>query len=297
MDCRATDIVESAEGTLEVAAPTAQTLPVILASPHSGRDYPEDFLSATRLDPHSLRKSEDCYVDEIFAGGVDRGAPLLKALFPRAYVDTNREAFELDPEMFDDRLPAFVNARSPRVIAGLGTIARVVAQGQEIYARRLRLEEALARIDRCYHPYHAALRQLIGATRARFGFCLLIDCHSMPSAGAALRGAPAGRRRSLDFVLGDCHGRACDRRVTDAAERWLTERGYAVSRNAPYAGGFTTRHYGQPPTGVHAMQIEINRALYMDETTMARKPYLTELAGQMAQLVEMLGALDLSPAA
>src|SRR5690606_6040155 len=135
----------------------------------------EDFLAATRLDPHSLRKSEDGYVDEIFERAAGRGAPLLKALFPRAYLDANREAWELDPEMFSDRLPPYVNSRSPRVGAGLGTIARVVAHGQEIYGRKLRFAEAESRIERFYRPYHAALGRLIDDTRRRYGCCLLID--------------------------------------------------------------------------------------------------------------------------
>src|ERR1700739_4689080 len=148
-------------GILDLQRPVVQTLPLVLASPHSGADYPADFLAASRLDPLTLRRSEDSYVDEIFAGAAGLGAPLLRACFPRAYLDPNREPFELDPGMFEDELPAFVNTRSPRVRVGLGTSARVVATGEDIYARKLRFAEAMGRVDRLYRPYHRALRQLV----------------------------------------------------------------------------------------------------------------------------------------
>jgi N-formylglutamate amidohydrolase len=226
--------------------------------------------------------------------------PLIRALFPRAYVDPNREAFELDPEMFDDQLPPYANTRSPRVAAGLGTIARVVAQGEEIYRGKLRVADAIERVNRCYHPYHRALRGLIDETRQRFGYCLLVDCHSMPSAGGP---SPADaqdlplkatrlERRRVDFVLGDCYGSACAPIVTETASTILEGHGYAVARNTPYAGGYTTRHYGRPRTGVHVLQIEINRALYMDEARLSRRGYLATLGGQMADLVARLGAIE-----
>ena len=167
----------------EILAPPVQTLPLVLASPHSGTSYPPDFLASSRLDAFSLRKSEDSFVDEIFMAAPRLGAPLIRALFPRAFLDANREAFELDPDMFADALPAYVNTRSPRVAAGLGTIAKVVANGEEIYRGKLRFAEALGRVNRFYHPYHAALKRLIDQTRQRFGYCLLLDCHSMPSSG------------------------------------------------------------------------------------------------------------------
>ena len=202
----------------------------------------------------------------------------------------NREAFELDPEMFADLLPAYVNTKSARVAAGLGTIARIVATGEEIYRRKLRFTEALERIDRLYHPYHGALKALVDATRGRFGHAILLDCHSMPSMlGPA---APATRGNRLDFVLGDCHGIACAPAVIEAAEQHLRGLGYVVGRNAPYAGGFTTRHYGRPGFAVHALQIEINRALYMDEGSLARKPYISTLARHMTGLADTLGHLD-----
>jgi N-formylglutamate amidohydrolase len=270
----------------EILEPPVQTLPLVLASPHSGTEYPPDFLAASRLDAFSLRKSEDSFVDEIFMAAPRLGAPLIRALFPRAFLDANREAFELDPEMFADMLPAYVNIRSPRVAAGLGTIAKVVANGEEIYRGKLRFGDALARVNRFYHPYHAALKRMIDQTRQRFGYCVLLDCHSMPSSGN-LAEAVAGRSK-VDFVLGDCYGSSCSPVLIETAERAIRSQGYVVNRNTPYAGGFTTRHYGQPRMGVQALQIEINRALYMDERSISRKPYIGELAGHMEKLIGIL---------
>ena len=272
------------EPPIDVLAPLEQTLPLVLASPHSGAEYPPDFVAASRLDAQSLRRSEDCFVDEIFSGAAELGAPLLRARFARAYVDPNREAFELDPAMFEDVLPAYVNQASPRVRAGLGTIARIVSSGEDIYAGKLRFEDAIHRIDRLWRPYHRALTQLVEATQARFGYYLLLDCHSMPSA------ADRGRSR-MDIVLGDSHGASCHALVSETAQKFLAARGYAVTRNAPYAGGFTTVHYGRPGEGGHALQIEINRSLYMNERTMERKPGLAGVAADMAELAATLAAL------
>jgi N-formylglutamate amidohydrolase len=278
------------EPPIEVSAKAPQDVALVLASPHSGMDYPPEFLAASRLDPLTLRRSEDCYVDEIFDPGADVPAPMLKARFPRAYLDPNREPYELDPAMFEDALPPYVNSRSPRVRVGLGTIARVVATGEEIYAKKLRFAEAVERIERLYRPYHRALKQLVDTTRERFGYCLLIDCHSMPSSIAqADRG---GARAKADIVLGDCHGTACHPLVTDTAHDYLRGKGYQVARNAPYAGGFTTAHYGSPRSGGHALQIELSRGLYMDERSLARKPFVEKLAADMRALLAILAELD-----
>jgi len=280
------------EPPIDVLGPVEQTLPLVFASPHSGADYPEEFLAASRLDPLTLRRSEDSYVDEIFAAGASLGAPLLRARFPRAYLDPNREPFELDPAMFTDALPAFVNTRSPRVRVGLGTIARVVATGEDIYATKLSFAEAMTRVDRLYRPYHRALRQLVTATRERFGSYLLLDCHSMPSGTSA--GDRGVRRSRIDVVLGDCHGAACHPLVMETAHRCLSAKGYAVARNTPYAGGFTTAHYGRPSAQGHCLQIEISRALYMDERNFERKPFLAELARDMCDLAGALARIDLA---
>ncbi len=264
--------------------PQTHSLPLVLASPHSGADYPADFVAASRLDPLTLRRSEDCFVDEIFAAAPRLGAPLLDARFPRAYVDVNREAYELDPTMFSDGLPGFVNMRSPRVRMGLGTIARVVASGEEIYAGKLTFAEAKRRIDSLYYPYHEALYGLLVETEASFGGYLLIDCHSMPSVASAI-----GPQESADIVLGDCHGAACAPQIVEAARQFLTRCGFAVAINAPYAGGFTTGHYGHPRRARHAVQIEINRSIYMEEGSYRRKPGFPRLARQMGGLIERLG--------
>ena len=274
----------------EVLRPKRQTIPLVLASPHSGRDYAPGFIAQARLDARSLRRSEDSFVDELFAGGPARGAPLLRALFPRAYVDANREPYELDPEMFEDALPAHANTESRRVLAGLGTIARVVASGTSIYRHKLRFAEAEARIDAYYRPYHAALAGLVRETLDAFGCAILLDCHSMPSIGGPMDADPGAPR--VEFVLGDRHGLACNPMVTAAAARALGEQGYLVRHNAPYAGGHTTRHYGQPHAGVHGLQIEINRALYMDEERFERTRGLGVVAAHMSTLIEALGSID-----
>ena len=282
--------VEAGEASHEVLAPARQTLPLVFASPHSGSNYPAAFLAASKLDPIALRRSEDSFVDELFATAPRLGAPLLRALFPRAFVDPNREPFELDPAMFEDELPAYANTRSPRVAAGLGTIARVVANGTDIYRGKLTFAEALRRLQGHYWPYHRALGDLVERTRAAFGCCILVDCHSMPSVGGPAD-SDAGHRR-VDFVLGDCHGTSCAAAVTEVAQGALQELGYHVARNAPYSGGFVTRHYGRPEAGVHALQIEVNRQLYMDEAEISRGAGLPKLARDLNAVIAALGAID-----
>ncbi|MBW8269348.1 N-formylglutamate amidohydrolase [Caldovatus aquaticus] len=267
--------------------PDRQTAPLVFASPHSGADYPTDFLAAARLDPLTLRRSEDSFVDELFAAAPALGAPLIAATFPRVFCDVNREPWELDPAMFEGPLPAWVNTGSPRVGAGLGTIARVVATGEPVYRRKLAFAEAEARIQRYWQPYHDALAGLIAETRARFGCCLLIDCHSMPA-------HPAQAANPPDFVLGDAHGTACAPRATRFVEEVLTGLGYRVRRNDPYAGGYVTRHYGRPREGVHALQIEVARALYMDEGRIERGPGFPALRRSLTRLIARLAAADWS---
>ena len=278
---------------VEVVEPVGAASPLVLSSPHSGAVYPKRFLASSRLDAATLRRSEDAYVDELFAGAVALGAPMARARFPRAYLDVNREPFELDPRMFEGKLPAHVNTRSLRVAAGLGTIARLVAESQEIYARRMPAAEALHRIEAGYRPYHAALRRLTQQALKSFGVVLLVDCHSMPSHVA---GVPGQGGAKADIVLGDRFGTSCDPELTSAAEAALRSRGYVVQRNKPYAGGFITEHYGHPASHVHALQIEINRAVYMNEATFekgARFSRLAEDLTAMAQaLAECVGGLS-----
>src|SRR6202163_364226 len=244
----------------EIMEPNEIRGPVAFNSPHSGCVYPRAFLAAARLDLATLRRSEDCFVDELLAGVVARGHPLMRAHFPRCFVDVNREPYELDPRMFEGRLPSFANTRSMRVAGGLGTVARVVGDAQEIYDQRIAVDDALARIESLYKPYHRALRRLVTRVHRDFGTAILVDCHSMPS----IAGSRDERPRA-DIVLGDRYGTSCVAGVTDLVETTLHDLGYSVSRNKPYAGGFITEHYGNPPAGLHAIQLEINRALYMDE--------------------------------
>ena len=204
---------------VEVLAPREQTSPLVFSSPHSGRDYSAAFLAASALDPLTLRRSEDSFVDLLFTGVCKIGAPLIKANFPRAFCDPNREAYELDPAMFSEPLPAHVNTNSPRVAAGLGTIARVVSHGVAIYRHKLTYGQAARRIDNYYRPYHKSLARLVADTKARFSHVIVIDCHSMPSGrigfaaadGIAESGneAEANGGRGVDIVLGDVHGRSC----------------------------------------------------------------------------------------
>ena len=265
-----------------ILRPVVQDVPLVVASPHSGRTYDAAFLQAARLGPLDLRRSEDSFVEELFASAVDYGAPLLCAQFPRAFCDPNREAWELDPAMFADALPDWVNTTSPRVGAGLGTIARVVTSGEAIYRGKLRFAEAQARVRECWQPYHDALAGLIGETRDAFGGCLLIDCHSMP--------AGSGRAGGPDFVLGDAHGTACMPQVTALVEQVLTGFGYDVRRNDPYAGGYVTRHYGRPRDQVHALQIEVARRLYMNEVSLEKGAGFATVQARLTDLLAQVSA-------
>lgn len=259
-----------------------RAVPVIFASPHSGREYPAEFVAAARLDAHGLRRSEDSFVDELFADAPSLGAPLLAATFPRAFCDPNREAWELDPAMFSETLPAWVNTGSARVSAGLGTIARIVSTGESIYREKLAFSEAERRVREFWQPYHDCLAGLIAETREQHGVCLLVDCHSMPAYGSI------GRGGGVDFVLGDAFATSCAQKITRLAEEVLTGLGYTVRRNDPYAGGFTTRHYGRPQENLHALQIEIARPLYMNEARIEHGPRFEAVREDIGTLIAAL---------
>ncbi len=269
-------------GCCTIRRPPGPAAPLVFSSPHSGRDYTAEFLAVTRLDSLALRRSEDCYIEEIFAAVPEYGATLIAATFPRAWCDANREAWELDPAMFADPLPPWVNTAGPRVSAGLGTLARLVSSGEAIYRGLLRFADAQHRVSTCWRPYHDTLAAAADAARDRFGACLLVDCHSMPAH------ACADRRPVPDIVLGDSHGTSCAPAVLRAVEGFLVRRGYAIRRNDPYAGGYITRHYGRPAANVHAVQVEIARGLYMDETTLARRPGFAQVKADMTALAAFL---------
>jgi N-formylglutamate deformylase len=272
----------------EIVEPEACRAPALFNSPHSGSTYPHEFLGLSRLDIGVLRRSEDSFVDELMAGVVAQGYPLMRAHFPRCFVDVNREPYELDPRMFDGRLPSFANTRSMRVAGGLGTVARVVGDAQEIYDQRIPIDDALARIESLYKPYHRALRKLFTRLHRDFGAAMLIDCHSMPSTAGH-----KDERPRPEFVLGDRYGTSCVGVVAETVEQTLRGMGYTVSRNKPYAGGFITEHYGNPAAGLHAIQLEINRALYMDERRYLRTPGFNRLAADLVTLARRLGDIPL----
>lgn len=269
----------------EVIEPRGTHGALLFNSPHSGNVFPEAFLRSSRLPATDLRRSADLYMDELLIGAVARGVPLMRAHFPRSFLDVNREPYELDPAMFDGRVPPFANSRSARVSSGYGTIARLVAESQEIYSGRIPISEALRRIDQYYLPYHAALRRLISGAHRQFSYAVLIDWHSMPSAVF-----PA--YRSLDVVLGDRHGTSCSSALTDFVEHVARGLGLTVGRNQPYAGGFITEHYGNPVSGLHALQIEVNRALYMDEESQTPHSGFAPTAEALMTLTDALIAYD-----
>ncbi|MFZ0846568.1 MAG: N-formylglutamate amidohydrolase [Pseudolabrys sp.] len=283
-----TDLRHELDPPFEIIEPPATKGPVLFNSPHSGSTYPRAFLAASRLDVATLRRSEDSFVDALIAGVVKHGFPLMRAHFPRCFVDVNREPYELDPRMFDGRLPSFANTRSMRVAGGLGTVARVVGDAQEIYDQRIPVDDALQRIDTLYKPYHRALRRLFSKMHGDFGAAMLVDCHSMPSSSGH-----KDERPRPEFVLGDRYGTSCVGAVAETVERTLRTLGYTVSRNKPYAGGFITEHYGNPAAGLHAIQLEINRALYMDESRYERVTGFGRLAADLETLARRLGEIPL----
>jgi N-formylglutamate deformylase len=278
------DLTEDPESApFRLDRPVRQTVPFLFASPHSGRSYPAGLLERTRLDATTLRRSEDAFVDELFAGALGLGAPLLAAHFPRAFLDVNRGIAELDAGMFDGALEVPVDAPSPRVAAGLGVIPRIVRDGAEIYRGKLARGEADARLNQLYKPYHRALAGLMAETHARFGAAVLIDCHSMPSALSV-----------PDIVLGDRYGASATPQLTARAEAAFAREGFSVARNTPYAGGHTTVLYGKVAAGCHALQVEINRALYLDEDKIAKKTSFESVRARLTRVMEFLTAMPLS---
>ncbi|MGQ0566740.1 MAG: N-formylglutamate amidohydrolase [Gemmobacter sp.] len=247
--------------------PSVVTTPVVFSSPHSGRDYAPVFIAQSMLDPHTLRSSEDAFVDELFAAAPACGAPLLAARVPRAWIDLNRACDELDPALIEG---VQRGGHNPRISSGLGVIPRVVANGRAIYAGRIARIEADRRIERAWRPYHATLRSLTDEALTRFGQAVLIDCHSMPHEAIEAHARPGQPRPEV--VLGDRFGAAARRDVIDRIEAAFLSAGFRVARNAPFAGAYITQAYGRPSRNAHAVQIEIDRALYMDEVHITRRP-------------------------
>lgn len=271
----------------EVLGKRAQTTPIVFNSPHSGAHYPDRFLELSRLNHHNIRVSEDMDVDVLFEGVVDLGAILQRANFPRAYLDVNREPYELDKGMFAGELPSYVNTQSLRVNGGLGTIARIVAENREIYDKKLVPNDALARIELVYRPYHDSLRKLLARTHSIYGQALLIDCHSMPSQYSCKHSETRPGKRA-DIIVGDRYGTSCRSDLVDFAVLVLRESGLNVIKNQPYAGGFITEHYGRPKRNLNAMQIELNRNLYMDEVLLERTSDFSALQQILIQFARRL---------
>ena len=258
----------------------------LITSPHSGHYYPRDFILKSKLDSQQLRLSEDMHIDALLADAPQAGAGLLSATYPRAYVDLNREPYELDASMFSDPLPDYVNKDSTRVLGGLGTIAKIVTERLEIYDRPLVFSEAEQRIEKIYFPFHTCLKQQIETARDFWGKAYLLDVHSMPS--NAVRKYKGGKSGSVDFVLGNRHGRSCDADIYDVVYDFLTDAGYYVEKNKPYAGGYITEHYGNPSEGFHTLQLEVNRKLYMNETSYDLLGNSDEIRNLFSELVSTL---------
>lgn len=253
--------------------PETRDTSVVFASPHSARDYPETFLREAVLDAHAIRSSEDAFVDILFRAAPRYGAPLLAAAVPRAYLDLNRAPDELDPALIAGVRRAPHNAR---VASGLGVIPRVVANGRHIYRGKITLAEAHQRIASYWRPYHDRLQSLLDESLRQFGGAILIDCHSMPS--EALDSIGSTNTKRPEIVIGDRFGAAASGDVVAQVEAAFARAGLRVARNMPFAGAFVTQHYGRPGHGQHAIQIEIDRALYMNEATLERRPDFEEFA-------------------
>jgi N-formylglutamate amidohydrolase len=269
-----------ASDAFRLIRPARQETSVIFSSPHSGRDYPADFLGSSQLDPAQLRSSEDAFVDRLFARAPYHGAPLIHAMAPRAYIDLNRAADELDPALIEGIARS---AHNPRVSSGLGVIPRVVSGGRAIYSGKIPLSEAKRRITQHWHPFHDALRSLIEETHNNFGEAILIDCHSMPHEAIEAHVRPG--QAKPDVVLGDRFGAAAGRDVMDQIESSFVAAGFRVVRNSPFAGAYIAQHYGRPLSGRHAIQIEIDRALYLDEAKVEPSPGFSAFCARINRVI------------
>ncbi|MDA7966738.1 N-formylglutamate amidohydrolase [Ruegeria sp.] len=260
--------------------PENRTSCVVFSSPHSGCDYPDSMLRRTVLNRSVIRSSEDAFVDQLFAPAPEFGAPLLAAAVPRAYLDLNRSADELDPALIQG---AKRHGHNPRVASGLGVIPRVVANGRAIYRGKLTMDEARLRIDTYWRPYHKRLKSLLAESQAAFGQAILIDCHSMPHEAVALAGKP--KSNHPEIVLGDRFGASASGVIVDQIESAFASAGLRVARNTPFAGAYVTQTYGRPGRHQHAIQIEIDRALYMDEENIAPNAHFAEFQAILRRVI------------
>ncbi len=270
--------------------PQTITTGVVFSSPHSGRDYPADMVLSSDLNAHQLRSSEDAFVDDLFRAAPQYGAPLIAASVPRAYVDLNRGATELDPALIEGVRKTGLN---PRVASGLGVIPRVVAQGRAIRQGKISRQEAERRLLRFYHPYHRQLAELLKTSRRQFGQVLLIDCHSMPHESLSNCRCDGGTRPAV--VLGDRFGAACAPEIMLQIEEFFKEAGFATVRNVPFAGAFIAQNYGRPGEGQHVVQVEIDRRLYMNEVLITRKPEFETVQARLAAVIERIADLGRWP--
>lgn len=262
--------------------------PVVVASPHSGAEYSDAFLGRSVLDSQEIRSSEDAYVDQLFDAAPDLGLAFLTATQPRAYVDLNRSVQELDPAVIDG---VTRRGQNPRVASGLGVIPRVVAQGRPIYSGKLTQAEAQDRLEQVWHPYHRELQRLLNTARTHCGEAILLDCHSMPRealdgfSGKSTGTSTGKGSRRPEIVLGDRFGVAADARVVEQVEAAFASAGFEVVRNTPFAGAYITQTYGRPSRNQHAVQVEVDRSLYMDEATIRPHSGFAEMRARLATVL------------
>lgn len=274
------------EPSFRVFHPANRSSSVVFAAPHSGRDYCDELMRRSVLDPHSIRTSEDAFVDDLFASVPQHGCPLMVAQKPRAYLDLNRGSEELDPALIENLEKRHLN---PRISSGLGVVPRVVANGRAIYSGKLTRDEAEARIQRHWHPYHDRLQELLDESRASFGQAILVDLHSMPH--EAIDSMARTRVPHPEVVLGDRFGAACGAEIVQQVEATFVNAGFRVARNTPFAGAFITQRYGRPSRKQHAIQIEIDRSLYMDEATITPNGDFERIQSLMNHVAESIAAI------
>jgi N-formylglutamate amidohydrolase len=288
----------------DLCLPVSQDSPFVFASPHSGRNYPLRLFELSYLEPKVLRRSEDAYVDWLFSCVPKLGATLIKANFPRVYIDLNRAPFELDQTMFNDDIPNYALTKTERVQDGYGCIPKIVTSGLDIYKDKLSYKTEHDRFKNIYSPYHDCLKAVLGKTHEKFGKAVLIDCHSMPSQGTnplfrlnRLKLLKQSKNQSSpDIVLGDRFGTSCSSKITSALRTIFLNKGYSVLINDPYSGGYCTTHYGKPNRGYHAIQIEINRRLYLNEKAVKLKESkTTKLMYDLEDIIQEILQLELAP--